>query len=93
MTSHLQNVDLPVILRVSTTQYTGITDIQGEIISYYLMPYLLRNPVIFPTIANEGHTPPPEVANMGFHRSPVRFQQNSQKPPVQLQGKKKPTAS
>ena len=31
MTSHLQNVDLPVILRVSTTQYTGITDIQGEV--------------------------------------------------------------
>lgn len=36
---------------------------------------------------------PPEVANMGIHRSPVRFQQNTQKPPVQLQGKKKPTAS
>ena len=31
MTSHLQNVDLPVILRVSKTQYTGITDIQGEV--------------------------------------------------------------
>ena len=31
MTSHLQNVDLPVILRVRTTQYTGITDIQGEV--------------------------------------------------------------
>lgn len=31
MTSHLQNVDLPVILRVSTTQYTGITKIQGEV--------------------------------------------------------------
>ena len=31
MTSHVQNVDLPVILRVRTTQYTGITDIQGEV--------------------------------------------------------------
>ena len=31
MTSHLQNVDLPVILRVETAQYTGITDIQGEV--------------------------------------------------------------
>ena len=31
MTSHLQNVDLPDILRVETTQYTGITDIQGEV--------------------------------------------------------------
>ena len=31
MTSHLQNVDLPVILRVHTTQYTGITKIQGEV--------------------------------------------------------------
>ena len=31
MTSHLQNVDLPVILRVPTAQYTGITNIQGEV--------------------------------------------------------------
>ena len=31
MTSHLQNVDLPDILRVETTQHTGITDIQGEV--------------------------------------------------------------
>ena len=31
MTSHLQNVDLPVILRVETAQYTGITKIQGEV--------------------------------------------------------------
>ena len=31
MTSHLQNVDLPVILRVQKAQYTGITDIQGEV--------------------------------------------------------------
>ncbi len=31
MTSHLQNEDLPVILRVEITQYTGITKIQGEV--------------------------------------------------------------
>lgn len=31
MTSHLQNVDLPVIIRVEEAHYTGITDIQGEV--------------------------------------------------------------
>ena len=31
MTSHLQNVDLPVIMRVEEAHYTGITDIQGEV--------------------------------------------------------------
>ena len=32
MTYHLQIVELPVTRSVSTTQYTGITCIQGEVI-------------------------------------------------------------